>query len=56
MNTLKPYPGSAIAVFGIGSVGLSAIMAAVVCGCTKIIALDMVGRKAEAGHGIRRNP
>jgi aryl-alcohol dehydrogenase len=45
MNTLKPYPGSAIAVFGIGSVGLSAIMAAVVCGCTKIIALDIVDER-----------
>ena len=42
INTLKAQPGSAIAVFGIGSVGLSAIMAAVVCGCTKIIALDIV--------------
>jgi aryl-alcohol dehydrogenase len=42
MNTLKPYPGAAIAVFGIGSVGLSGIMAARVCGCTKIIALDIV--------------
>jgi aryl-alcohol dehydrogenase len=45
MNTLKPSPGSAIAVFGIGSVGLSAIMAAVVCGCTKIIALDIVDER-----------
>lgn len=41
-NTLKPQPGSAIAVFGIGSVGLSSIMAAAVVGCTKIIALDIV--------------
>ncbi len=45
MNTLKPSPGSAIAIFGIGSVGLSAIMAAVVCGCTKIIALDIVDER-----------
>ncbi len=42
INTLKAGPGSAIAVFGIGSVGLSAIMAAVVCGCTKIIAVDIM--------------
>jgi aryl-alcohol dehydrogenase len=41
-NTLKPRPGSAIAVFGIGSVGLSAIMAAVVSGCTKIIGIDIL--------------
>lgn len=41
INSLKPGPGSSIAVFGIGSVGLSAIMAAVVCGCTKIVAVDI---------------
>jgi len=58
MNTLKPQPGSAIAVFGIGSVGLSAIMAAAVCGCTKIIALDIVeerlklAREFGATHSI----
>ena len=42
INTLKAQPGSAIAIFGIGSVGLSAIMAAVVSGCTKIIGIDIV--------------
>ncbi len=42
INTLKARPGSEIAVFGIGSVGLSAIMAAVVSGCTKIVGIDVV--------------
>jgi aryl-alcohol dehydrogenase len=42
INTLKAKPGSSIAIFGIGSVGLSAIMAAVVSGCTKIIGIDVV--------------
>ena len=42
INTLKAKPGSSIAIFGIGSVGLSAIMAAVVSGCTKIIGVDVV--------------
>jgi aryl-alcohol dehydrogenase len=41
INSLKVRPGSSIAVFGTGSVGVSAIMAAVVCGCTKIIAVDI---------------
>ncbi len=40
-NSLKAEPGTSIAVFGAGSVGVSAIMAAVVCGCTKIIAVDI---------------
>ncbi len=42
INTLRAKPGSAIAVFGIGSVGLSAIMAAAVSGCTQIIGVDIV--------------
>jgi aryl-alcohol dehydrogenase len=54
MNTLKPQPGSAIAVFGIGSVGLSAIMAAVVCGCTKIIALDIVEERLKLAKDFVR--
>jgi aryl-alcohol dehydrogenase len=47
INTLKVYPGSAIAVFGMGSVGLSAIMAAAVCGCTKIIGIDILDGRLE---------
>lgn len=41
INSLKVEPGSSIAVFGVGTVGMSAVMAAVVCGCTKIIAVDV---------------
>ena len=41
MNTLHPTPGSSIAVFGVGPVGMSAVLAAVVCGCTTIIAVDI---------------
>jgi aryl-alcohol dehydrogenase len=41
MNALKPGAGSSIAVFGAGSVGLSAIMAAKVVGCATIIAIDL---------------
>ena len=42
INALKATPGSSIAVFGAGAVGLSAVLGAVVCGCTKIIAVDIV--------------
>ncbi len=41
INTLKPAIGSSIAVFGAGAVGLSAVMAAKVVGCTTIIAVDI---------------
>ena len=41
MNSLHPKPGSSLAVFGVGNVGMSAVLAAVVCGCTTIIAVDV---------------
>jgi aryl-alcohol dehydrogenase len=40
LNALKVSPGKSFAVFGAGSVGLSALMAAVVVGATTIIAID----------------
>jgi aryl-alcohol dehydrogenase len=41
MNGLRPHVGTSIAIFGTGSVGLSAIMAARVVGCTTIIGIDV---------------
>jgi aryl-alcohol dehydrogenase len=41
LNTLDPSPGSSIAVFGVGSVGLSAILAAAVADCATVIAVDI---------------
>ncbi len=41
MNTLHPRPGASIAIFGVGPVGMSAVLAALVCGCTTIIAVDI---------------
>lgn len=41
-NVLKPTPGDAIAVFGCGAVGLSAIMAAKIAGCSTIIGIDVI--------------
>jgi aryl-alcohol dehydrogenase len=40
INSLHAEAGSSIAIFGIGPVGLAAVMAAVVCGCTIIIVVD----------------
>ncbi|MDQ1661834.1 MAG: aryl-alcohol dehydrogenase [Blastococcus sp.] len=40
LNVLRPEPGSSIAVFGTGSVGLCAVMAARLCGATTIIAVN----------------
>jgi aryl-alcohol dehydrogenase len=40
LNSLQPARGSSIAVFGVGAVGLSAIMAAKLSGCAVIVAVD----------------
>jgi aryl-alcohol dehydrogenase len=41
MNSLRPNAGSSVAVFGVGTVGMSALLAAVVVGCTTIIGVDI---------------
>ena len=45
LNCLKPEFGATIVVFGCGGVGLSAIMAAKIIGCSKIIAVDIKDEK-----------
>lgn len=47
MNSLAPAVGSSIVIFGCGSVGLSAIMAASVMGCTSIVAVDINAQRLE---------
>jgi aryl-alcohol dehydrogenase len=42
LNYLKPGPGSSIVVSGCGAVGMSAIMAAKLSGCSRIIGVDVV--------------
>ena len=41
LNSMKPQPGDAFAVFGVGAVGLSGLMAARIAGCDPIIAVDI---------------
>jgi aryl-alcohol dehydrogenase len=52
MNTLAPAAGSSIVIFGCGSVGLSALMAAVVVGCTSIIAVDINSQRLELAREL----
>lgn len=42
LNVLKPEPGAAIGVFGVGAVGFAALFAAKLRGSEKIIAVDRV--------------
>ncbi len=61
MNALRPGPGSSIAVFGAGAVGMSAVLAARVCGCATIIAVDVrtdrleVAKELGATHTVDAN-
>ncbi|MFE7114078.1 NAD(P)-dependent alcohol dehydrogenase [Streptomyces sp. NPDC057654] len=48
LNVLQPPPGTALAVFGAGSVGLSAVMAAVAEGCTVIAVEPVAARRDKA--------
>ena len=52
LNRIKPRPGSAIVVFGCGSVGLSAVMAAKLSGCGMIIGVDVVPARLEMAREL----
>lgn len=47
MNALKVTPASSFVLWGTGAVGLSALLAAKVCGATTIIAVDIVESRLE---------
>jgi len=61
MNSLQAKPGSSIAIFGVGNVGMSAVLAAAVCGCTTIIAVDInpnrlkLAEELGATHAVNPN-
>jgi len=58
LNVMKPRAGDSFVVFGIGTVGLSGLMAAKICGCDPIIAVDVhdhrlkLARELGATHTI----
>lgn len=58
MNSLRPEAGQAIVIFGVGSVGLAAVMAAKIMGCNPIIAVDLMdarlhtAKEMGATHGL----
>jgi alcohol dehydrogenase len=47
VNTAKVSPGTSVAVFGLGGVGLSAVLGARVAGATPIIAVDRLAAKLD---------
>ncbi|SNR23296.1 NAD(P)-dependent alcohol dehydrogenase [Halorubrum vacuolatum] len=52
INSLNPQAGDSIAVFGAGSVGLSAVMAADLKGCTEIVAIDVQPNRLEKAAAL----
>jgi S-(hydroxymethyl)glutathione dehydrogenase/alcohol dehydrogenase len=44
-NDLRPAPGSSIAIFGLGGIGMSALMATMLFECAKVIAIDVSADK-----------
>lgn len=52
LNHLKPAPGSSIAVFGAGAVGLAAVMAARIVGCREIIAVDIRANRLDVARAV----
>jgi aryl-alcohol dehydrogenase len=52
LNYLKPDPSSSIIITGCGPVGLSAVMAAKIAGCTTIIACDVIDSRLEIAREL----
>ncbi len=51
-TSLRCAPGSSLAVFGAGAVGMCAVIAARVAGCTTIIAVDMKANRLELAQDL----
>jgi alcohol dehydrogenase len=52
INTAKVSPGESVAIFGLGGVGLSAIMGAKLAGAAKIIAVDRLPAKFDVARHL----
>ncbi|MBS1861399.1 MAG: NAD(P)-dependent alcohol dehydrogenase [Actinobacteria bacterium] len=51
-NALRPRVGAALAIFGAGAVGLSALAMAVVAGCSPIVVVDVVPSRLELARSL----
>lgn len=47
LNVLKPKPGSAVAIFGTGAVGMAGMLAAKAAGATTLIMVDIVDERLD---------
>lgn len=51
-NDVKPASGSTMAIFGLGGIGMSALMATMLYGCAKVIAVDVSSEKLELSRSF----
>jgi aryl-alcohol dehydrogenase len=51
-NVARPEPGTSFAVFGVGAVGVAALLAAKLSGCTSLIAVDVVPARLELARKL----
>ena len=51
-NTLHPHDGSTIAVFGLGGIGMSALMATQLFRCSRVIAVDIEQQKLDLARSF----
>jgi S-(hydroxymethyl)glutathione dehydrogenase/alcohol dehydrogenase len=52
LNTARVEPGTTVAVYGTGGVGLAAIQGAVIAGARMIIAVDVIAHKLETARAL----
>ncbi len=52
LNSLAVPAGSSLAVFGTGTVGLSAVLAGVLAGCTTIVGVDLIPARLELAREL----
>ena len=52
LKTAEVPPGASVAVIGLGGVGLSCVMGAVLAGASRIVAIDRVAAKVEVGREL----
>jgi aryl-alcohol dehydrogenase len=52
LNVLRPEPGSTLAVFGVGAVGLAAVLAGRIAGAGRIVAVDLRAPRLELAREL----
>jgi aryl-alcohol dehydrogenase len=52
LNELRPRPGESVVVFGVGTVGLSSVMAARLAGAEPIVAVDIIPFRLELAREL----